>query len=195
MSTILSMDKSQIRKRYKKLRKELSETEVMDKSLLIANRCIELPIWEKQIFHLFLSLEDQNEVDTALILNLLQGKDKEVVVPKIIDPEQLQHILLTDQTPFQKNPLGIPEPVSGIQIEPSKIDVVFVPLLAFDNKGNRIGYGKGYYDRFLARCKPECIKIGLSFYEVEQDSFPMEATDIPLDYCVTPEQLFRFSNV
>jgi len=189
------MDKSQIRKRYKKLRKELSETEVMDKSLLIANRCLELPIWEKQIFHLFLSLEDQNEVDTALILTLLQGKDKEVVVPKIIDPEQLQHILLTDQTPFQKNPLGIPEPVSGIQIEPSKIDVVFVPLLAFDNKGNRIGYGKGYYDRFLARCKPECIKIGLSFYEVEQDSFPMEATDIPLDYCVTPEQLFRFSNV
>ncbi len=195
MSTILSMDKSQIRKRYKKLRKELSETEVMDKSLLIANRCLELPIWEKQIFHLFLSLEDQNEVDTALILTLLQGKDKEVVVPKIIDPEQLQHILLTDQTPFQKNSLGIPEPVSGIQIEPSKIDVVFVPLLAFDNKGNRIGYGKGYYDRFLARCKPECIKIGLSFYEVEQDSFPMEATDIPLDYCVTPEQLFRFSNV
>ena len=195
MSTILSMDKSQIRKRYKKLRKELSETEVMDKSLLIANRCLELPIWEKQIFHLFLSLEDQNEVDTALILTLLQGKDKEVVVPKIIDPEQLQHILLTDQTPFQKNSLGIPEPVSGIQIEPSKIDVVFVPLLAFDNKGNRIGYGKGYYDRFLARCKPECIKIGLSFYEVEQDSFPMEATDIPLDYCVTPEQLYRFSNV
>ena len=131
----------------------------------------------------------------ALILTLLQGKDKEVVVPKIIDPEQLQHILLTDQTPFQKNLLGIPEPVSGIQIEPSKIDVVFVPLLAFDNKGNRIGYGKGYYDRFLARCKPECIKIGLSFYEVEQDSFPMEATDIPLDYCVTPEQLYRFSNV
>ena len=195
MSTILSMDKSQIRKRYKKLRKELSETEVMDKSLLIANRCLELPIWEKQIFHLFLSLEDQNEVDTALILTLLQGKDKEVVVPKIIDPEQLQHILLTDQTPFQKNSLGIPEPVSGIQIEPSKIDVVFVPLLAFDNKGNRIGYGKGYYDRFLARCKPECIKIGLSFYEVEQDSFPMEATDIPLDYCVTPEQLYRFSNI
>jgi 5-formyltetrahydrofolate cyclo-ligase len=186
------MDKSQIRKRYKKLRKELSETEVMGKSLLIANRCIELPIWEKQIFHLFLSLEDQNEVDTTLILNLLQGKDKEVVVPKIIDPEQLQHILLTGQIPFQKNPLGIPEPVSGIQIEPSKIDVVFVPLLAFDNKGNRIGYGKGYYDRFLARCKPECIKIGLSFYEAEQDSFPMEATDIPLDYCVTPEQLYRF---
>ncbi len=195
MSTILSMDKSQIRKRYKKFRKELSEIEVMDKSLLIANRCLELPIWEKQIFHLFLTLEDQNEVDTALVLTLLQGKDKEVVVPKIVDTELLQHILLTDQTPFQKNSLGIPEPVSGIQIEPSKIDVVFVPLLAFDNKGNRIGYGKGYYDRFLAMCKPECIKIGLSFYEAEQDTFTIEATDIQLDYCVTPEQLYRFSNI
>lgn len=195
MSTILSMDKSQIRKRYKKFRKELSEIEVMDKSLLIANRCLELPIWEKQIFHLFLTLEDQNEVDTTLIISVLQGKDKEVVVPKIVDTELLQHILLTDQTPFQKNSLGIPEPVSGIQIEPSKIDVVFVPLLAFDNKGNRIGYGKGYYDRFLAMCKPECIKIGLSFYEAEQDTFTVEATDIQLDYCVTPEQLYRFSNI
>ncbi len=125
----------------------------------------------------------------------MQGKDKEVVVPKIAAAEQLQHFLLTDQTRFQKNALGISEPVSGIEIEALKIDVVFVPLLAFDNKGNRVGYGKGYYDRFLARCKPDCIKIGLSFFEEEQDSFIIEPTDIPLDYCVTPEQLYDFSKV
>ena len=195
MSTILTMDKSQIRTQYKELRKELSEIEVMDKSLLIANRCLELPVWEEKIFHLFLTLEDQNEVDTALILTLLQGKDKEVVVPKIADAEQLQHFLLTDQTRFQKNALGIPEPVSGIEIEASKIDVVFVPLLAFDNKGHRVGYGKGYYDRFLATCRPNCIKVGLSFFEKEQDSFIIEPTDIPLDYCVTPEKIYRFSKV
>ena len=195
MSTILTMDKSQIRTQYKELRKQLSEIEVMDKSLTIANRCFELPIWEEQIFHLFLTLEDQHEVDTALIFTLLQGKDKEVVVPKIADAEQLQHFLLTDQTRFQKNALGIPEPVSGIEIGVLKIDVVFVPLLAFDNKGHRVGYGKGYYDRFLARCKSDCIKIGLSFFEEEQDSFIIEPTDIPLDYCVTPEQLYNFSKV
>ena len=195
MSTILTMDKSQIRTQYKELRKQLSEIEVMDKSLTIANRCIELPIWEEKIFHLFLTLEDQHEVDTALIFTLLQGKDKEVVVPKIADAEQLQHFLLTDQTRFQKNALGIPEPVSGIEIGVLKIDVVFVPLLAFDNKGHRVGYGKGYYDRFLARCKSDCIKIGLSFFEEEQDSFIIEPTDIPLDYCVTPEQLYNFSKV
>ena len=195
MSTILTMDKSQIRTQYKELRKELSEIEVMDKSLLIANRCLELPVWEEQIFHLFLSLEDQNEVDTTPILTLLQGKDKEVVVPKIANAEQLQHFLLTDQTRFQKNALGIPEPVSGIEIEASKIDVVFVPLLAFDDKGHRVGYGKGYYDRFLATCRPNCIKVGLSFFEKEQDSFIIEPTDIPLDYCVTPEKIYRFSKV
>lgn len=195
MSTILTMDKSQIRTQYKEFRKELSEIEVMDKSLLIANRCIELPVWEEQIFHLFLTLEDQNEVDTALILTLLQGKDKEIVVPKIADAEQLQHFLLTDQTRFQKNALGIPEPVLGIEIEASKIDVVFVPLLAFDDKGHRVGYGKGYYDRFLTTCRPDCIKVGLSFFEKEQDSFIIEPTDIPLDYCVTPRQIYRFSKV
>jgi len=195
VSTILTMDKSQIRTQYKELRKELSEIEVMDKSLLIANRCLELPVWEEQIFHLFLSLEDQNEVDTTPILNLLQGKDKEVVVPKIANAEQLQHFLITDQTRFQKNALGIPEPVSGIEIEASKIDVVFVPLLAFDDKGHRVGYGKGYYDRFLATCRPNCIKVGLSFFEKEQDSFIIESTDIPLDYCVTPEKIYRFSKV
>ena len=195
MSTILTMDKSQIRTQYKEFRKELSEIEVMDKSLLIANRCLELPVWEEQIFHLFLMLEDQNEVDTAIILTLLQEKDKEVVVPRIADAEQLQHFLLTDQTRFQKNALGIPEPVSGIEIEASKIDVVFVPLLAFDDKGHRVGYGKGYYDRFLTTCRPNCIKIGLSFFEKEQDSFIIEPTDIPLDYCVTPEKIYRFSKV
>ena len=195
MSTILTMDKSQIRTQYKEFRKELSEIEVMDKSLLIANRCLELPVWEEKIFHLFLKLEDQNEVDTAIILTLLQGKDKEVVVPKIANAEQLQHFLLTDQTRFQKNALGIPEPVSGIEIEASKIDVVFVPLLAFDDKGHRVGYGKGYYDRFLATCRPNCIKVGLSFFEKEQDSFIIQPTDIPLDYCVTPEKIYRFSKV
>lgn len=189
------MDKSQIRTQYKEFRKKLSGIEVMDKSLFIANRCLELPVWEEQIFHLFLTLEDQNEVDTALILTLLQGKDKEVVFPKIGDAEQLQHFLLTDQTRFQKNALGIPEPVLGIEIEASKIDVVFVPLLAFDDKGHRVGYGKGYYDRFLTTCRPDCIKVGLSFFEKEQDSFIIEPTDIPLDYCVTPRQIYRFSKV
>ncbi|MFQ3350745.1 MAG: 5-formyltetrahydrofolate cyclo-ligase, partial [Candidatus Arcticimaribacter sp.] len=127
-----------------------------------------------------------------LIITLLQGKDKEIVVPKITGETRLKHFLLTDQTRFKKNVWGIPEPVPGIEIDVPKIDVVFVPLLAFDSKGSRIGYGKGFYDRFLASCKPNCIKIGLSLFEENKIDFVSETTDIGLDYCVTPDQVYSY---
>ena len=187
------MDKSQIRKQYKSLREGLSKTQIEDRSISIANRCLELPIWNKQIMHIFLSIENQKEVDTSFLRTLLQGKDKEIVIPKIIDSESLQHFLLTDHTLLKKNSLGIPEPVSGIEIKPSLIDVVFIPLLSFDYKGNRVGYGKGYYDRFLLNCKEECLKIGLSFFEEEQCVFDAEDTDISLDFCVTPKQVYKYA--
>jgi len=193
VSTILTMDKSQIRKQYKILREGLSKTQIEDRSISIANRCLELPIWNKQIMHIFLSIENQKEVDTSFLRTLLHGKDKEIVIPKIIDSERLQHFLLTDHTLFKKNSLGIPEPVSGIEIKPSLIDVVFIPLLSFDYKGNRVGYGKGYYDRFLLNCKEECLKIGLSFFEEEQCVFDVEDTDISLDFCVTPKQVYQYA--
>ena len=193
MSTILTMDKSQIRKQYKSLREGLSKTQIENRSISIANRCLELPIWNKQIMHIFLSIENQKEVDTSFLRTLLQGKDKEIVITKIIDSVRLQHFLLTDHTLFKRNSLGIPEPVSGIEIKPSIIDVVFIPLLSFDSKGNRVGYGKGYYDRFLLNCKEECLKIGLSFFEEEQCVFDVEDTDIPLDFCVTPKQIYQYA--
>ena len=193
MSTILTMDKSQIRKQYKNLREGLSKSQIENGSISIANRCLELPIWNKQIMHIFLSIENQKEVDTSFLRTLLKGKDKEIVIPKIIDSVRLQHFLLTDHTLFKRNSLGIPEPVSGIEIKPSIIDVVFIPLLSFDSKGNRVGYGKGYYDRFMLNCKEECLKIGLSFFEEEQCVFGVEETDIPLDFCVTPKQIYQYA--
>ena len=193
MSTILTMDKSQIRKQYKNLREGLSKSQIENGSISIANRCLELPIWNKQIMHIFLSIENQKEVDTSFLRTLLKGKDKEIVIPKIIDSVRLQHFLLTDHTLFERNSLGIPEPVSGIEIKPSTIDVAFIPLLSFDSKGNRVGYGKGYYDRFMLNCKEECLKIGLSFFEEEQCVFDVEDTDIPLDFCVTPKQIYQYA--
>ena len=101
------------------------------------------------------------------------------------------HYLLTDNTTLRKNEYNIPEPVDGMTITSQLINVVFIPLLAFDTKGNRIGYGKGFYDRFLSECKPETLKIGLSFFEAEEE---IEATinDIKLDYCSTPNKVFQF---
>ena len=104
------------------------------------------------------------------------------------------HFLLTENTKIKKNEFNIPEPLDGIEIPSNKIDVVFVPLLAFDKNGNRIGYGKGFYDSFLNECKTDVVKIGLSFFGAEERINEVFKTDIPLDFCVTPNEIYSFSN-
>jgi 5-formyltetrahydrofolate cyclo-ligase len=123
----------------------------------------------------------------------LQGKDKEIVVSKSdFHSLEMVHYLLTDNTKFKKNEYNIPEPIDGIEVPVSKIDVVFVPLLAFDVKGNRVGYGKGFYDKFLSKCNPETIKIGLSFFEAEDKIVDITSNDKTLNYCITPEKVYTF---
>ena len=100
--------------------------------------------------------------------------------------------MLTDSTVIKKNKWNIPEPIDGIEIPSEKIDVVFVPLLAFDEKGHRLGYGKGFYDIFLASCKPDVIKVGVSFFEAENAIPELETSDIALNYCVTPNKTYIF---
>ena len=104
----------------------------------------------------------------------------------------MTHFLLTENTRFIKNDYGIPEPVNGLEVPVSKIDVVFVPLLAYDKKGNRVGYGKGFYDRFLKKCRPDVIKIGLSFFEPEEQIEDISLDDVKLDFCVTPYGVYGF---
>lgn len=187
------MTKSELRILYKKKRKALRLEECDNLSLEISNQLLQLPIWGKSFYHLFLTIEEQKEIQTEYILNILSGKDKNVVISKSnFEAGTLSHFLLTDATTIKKNSYNIPEPTDGIPIPECSIDVVFVPLLAFDQKGNRIGYGKGFYDRFLSQCKPETIKIGLSFFEADDKIDDICNTDIPLDYCVTPKKIYTF---
>ena len=185
------MDKNSLRVAYKKQRVALTPEQVANKSLQIANQLLSLPLWGKTYFHLFLSNHKLKEVDTEYVLTLLQGKDKTVIVPRMEPNYDLSHILLTDATAIKPNSFGIPEPIEGIAVTPAQVEVVFVPLLAYDLDGNRIGYGKGYYDRFLAQCNPECRLIGLSFFAPEE-CIPAEKTDIKLHYCITPEEVYSF---
>lgn len=187
------MLKKALRTKYKTLRKKLSEIEIEEKSLAIANEILKLPIWDKTYFHLFLPIEEQKEINTEFILHLLSGKDKEIVISKSDFPTlNMTHFLLTDNTKIKKNEYNIPEPVDGIEVPATKIDVVFVPLLAYDQKGNRVGYGKGFYDKFLSQCKPETIKIGLSFFEPEELISDVFETDVLLDYCIYPNGVYEF---
>lgn len=187
------MTKSELRKTYKQLRKTLSEEQLEDLSLQISNTLLQLPIWDKEFYHIFLSITEHKEVNTEYILNILSGKDKHIVVSKSdFSTSQMSHYLLTDSTTLKKNEWNIPEPISGIPIETKQIEVVFVPLLAFDQTGHRVGYGKGFYDKFLADCKSETIKIGLSFFEAEKQIDDTFESDIKLDYCVTPKKIYTF---
>ncbi len=194
------MDKKVLRSKYKVLRQSLTQEEIEAKSLAIANQLLRMDavpslklVWNKLYYHLFLTIEEQKEINTEYILQILAGKDKEIVISKCdFATLRMTHFLLTDNTKIKKNSYNVPEPVDGLEVPDAKIDVVFVPLLAYDKQGNRVGYGKGFYDNFLSKCKPETIKIGLSFFPPEKKIEDVSANDVKLDFCVTPEGIFEF---
>lgn len=194
------MNKKDLRKKYKELRNQLTEDTIIDKSLAIANRMLQLnvlpdgrQVWDKTYYHLFLTIEEQREIDTEFILQILAGKDKEIVVSKSdFETFEMTHFLLTDNTKFRTNSYHIPEPINGLEVAVEKIEVVFVPLLAFDLNGHRVGYGKGFYDKFLSKCTENVIKIGLSFFEAEEVISDATENDVKLDFCVTPNKNYTF---
>jgi len=187
------MTKAELRKQYKLKRHSLTSEVIEDLSLKIANQVLQLPIWNHAYFHIFLTIEELKEVNTEYILNILLGKDKHVVISKSdFNSLEMTHYLLTDNTVIKKNNFNIPEPTDGIEVSTEKIDIVFVPLLAFDKQGHRVGYGKGFYDVFLNKCNPKTLKIGLSFFEPEEGIQEVTENDVKLDYCITPSKIFKF---
>ena len=181
-----------LRKEYSERRENLKKSEIEEWSIEISNRCLTLDLWQYSLYHLFMTAEKNKEVDTSYLLSILLGKDKQPIIPKIADDFLLEHYLLTDQTPLKPNRWGIPEPLSGIPITPQLIQVVFVPLLAFDCNGHRVGSGRGYYDRFLAQCSKNTLKIGLSFFDPVSKIEDTDKYDISLDYGITPKQVYTF---
>lgn len=194
-SKITAMEKKELRKIYKQKRAALSPERRDKLSLEIANQLIAMLIWNFTYYHIFLPIENHNEIDTEFILHLLAGRDKEIVISKSnFEDCAMTHFLLTDNTKIKKNAFNIPEPVDGLEVPVQKIDVVFVPLLAFDKAGHRVGYGKGFYDTFLSACRENTLKIGLSFFEAVESIEGIFETDQKLDFCVTPNMIYNFSS-
>lgn len=188
------MNKTQLRQLYLKKRKVLNSEQIQQFSIDIANQLLQMPIWGYNNYHLFLSIKKQHEIDTTYIMHVLMGKDKNILISKSnFKDYSMTHHLLTDQTIIQSNSYGIPEPVeNGIMVDEKNIHVVFVPLLAYDKKGSRVGYGKGFYDRFLHKCPDTTIKIGLSFFKPVDELIVVNDNDLPLDYVVTPSFVYDF---
>ena len=93
------------------------------------------------------------------------------------------------KTKLKVSSYGIPEPVNGVAIDPKKIDLVFVPLLISDKKNYRVGYGKGFYDRFLAECRKDVKTIGLNFFKPIEKIIDLNEYDFALDAVIYADNL------
>lgn len=192
------MKKAFLRTEYLQKRKELTQDQVDEyNNAIVENIASFLAEQSIKTIHIFLPQHSKNEIDTWKIISFLNlhFPDIQIVAPRIISgTKELEHYLLTPETELINNRWKIPEPDpdNSTKIEPYKIDVVLIPLLAFDKKGFRVGYGGGYYDRFLAQCQPDILKIGLSFFEAINEINDIDPFDVAMDYCITPLGIVRF---
>ncbi|UHG91502.1 5-formyltetrahydrofolate cyclo-ligase [Spirosoma oryzicola] len=192
------MKKADLRRQYLTTRKALSDTALAEYSHKICAHFFD-QVWTdgRLTVHTFLPIARQNELNTWLIVHRFWHDFPQVRLAVSItdaDTYQLTHYELTPDTLLATNQWGIPEPIAedSLAVKTSAIDLVLVPLLAFDRQGHRVGYGGGFYDRFLADCRPDCLKVGLSFVEPVEQIDAIEPTDIPLEVCVTPDSVVYF---
>ena len=181
-----------LRQLFKKHRSELTDNEVKDLNKAIFKNLMKTDLLKKTNYHIYLSNYLNNEVETDEVIKLLFKKNKRVYVPKIIG-ENLIHIEINKNTTYFENHFSIREPLSTNPSDPSIFDVVFIPLLAYDKSGERVGYGAGYYDRFLLNTKKNVLKVGLSFFEPVEKILNVEEHDIKLDYVITPKIVYDFT--
>jgi 5-formyltetrahydrofolate cyclo-ligase len=189
------MLKKEARKIFRQKRKSISPQEKLklDDLLLIEFQKLSLPFLSAVLS--FYPHEENNEPDTFILTGYLQFKNPglQIAYPKTDSASHsMQAIVCDDNHVFEKNNFSIHEPTHEESIDPDKIDMVIVPLLAFDEKGYRVGYGKGFYDRFLQQCRKDCIKIGLSYFDPIDAIDDADEFDVPLDFCITPQKAYVF---
>jgi 5-formyltetrahydrofolate cyclo-ligase len=190
------MDKSAIRKEYRELRKAISNEKREEYSERISNRVLDFLISNPVIrhIHIFLPIPKLHEVNTFPLLEKLQDLGY-ILYTSYINPESkvMETLEITYTKQFKPDTFGIPIPNDLKKVDSRQIQMVLIPLLAFDRNGNRIGYGKAYYDQFLAALSNEIIKVGLSFFNPIPE-IPVEAHDIRLDFCITPDKKYLFNH-
>ena len=190
------MLKADLRRQMLARRRALTHDELAQRSLALREqlfRHFEVARWHW--LHVFLPVARQHEPDTWLIIHQIwrECPTVQVAVP-VVQPDgvRLRHCHLTPDTPLVENQWQIPEPVSALEVAPATFDAVLLPLLAFDELGHRVGYGKGFYDRFLLECRPDVLRIGLSLEPPVTQIDDAWAGDVALHACITSEQVWQF---
>ena len=189
----VSDQKSELRARMLKLRKSIDEEDWETRSETIINELKKIPEFiASDVIHCFVSMNDRKEVNTHSLLNDLISSGKKVIVP-VTDFEtgELKHSELKSFQDLKENKWGVLEP-DEIHPPTKEMDMILVPLLAVDKDFNRLGYGKGFYDRFLK--KENAVKVGLLFDDFLIDQIPVENFDEKLDILITEKMILRRNN-
>ncbi|CAN5204775.1 5-formyltetrahydrofolate cyclo-ligase [soil metagenome] len=189
------MNKDQLRGLYLDKRKNLLPAASTEYSNQICNLFFaSFDISFIKVVHTFIPLVKNNEPDTWIIIDRIRREFPHIrlSIPRIGSDGNLENFYFEGLHQLKENTWGIQEPKQGIPTPSEKIDLVLVPLLTIDIDGHRVGYGKGYYDRFLQTCRPDCRKIGLSFFEPMSVIIEPNKYDVKLDHCITPARVITF---
>jgi len=189
------MKKSELRTLYLERRSSFSASQIAEASRAIADRFFEsVDLSEAQRFHCFIPIARFHEVDTLPIFHRV-WRDHPVIetfAPRSnLKTCEIESVRFAGDGALVQNGWGISEPLGETIADPASIDIVVVPLLSFDKRGHRVGYGKGFYDRFLSECSRDCIKIGLSFFAPVEVIDDVNRHDVTLDLFVMPSGSFR----
>jgi 5-formyltetrahydrofolate cyclo-ligase len=191
------MSKAELRDLYLDKRQALSPEEHAAQSSKIADLFFShADLSAINTINCFVSLKHKGEVETALIIERLWTEFPRIATnaPRInLSSGEIEAFPFSKDTTLIENRWRIPEPAAGEPVDPAKIDLVIVPLLCFDERGYRVGYGRGFYDKFLARCRPDCFKVGLSFFSAIDRVMDLDQYDVALGACVTPEKVYVFT--
>lgn len=187
--------KTELRKAYKEKRRQLESGARFHLSNKVVKNAL-LYLADKphiQHIHVFLPIKRLYEINTFPLINALVQQDKDIYTSiSDHDSREMNTVKLTVNQNFIEDKYGIPVPAEWQKGDDALIQLIFMPLLAYDLKGHRLGYGKGFYDRFLSKFPKEVVKAGLSLFTPENE-IPVEPHDIPLDTCITPEGIRAFS--
>ena len=190
------MTKVRLRKIYLEKQKSLSDAERNERSRKIASVFFKSFNLENiRFLHVFLPIEKNREIETAFIFKRLWKNYPAIttIAPRVnFQVMTLENLKFSAETKLVPNRWHIFEPTESELIEIEKNDVVLVPLLAFDERGFRVGYGMGFYDKFLSQCRTDCIKIGVSYFAPTAEITDAAAFDVQLDFCITPEKVWKF---
>jgi 5-formyltetrahydrofolate cyclo-ligase len=182
------MKKQELRTLYKQKRMDLTARQIKGFQENIYQQIYSLDISEVENVHLFLSMPKFKEIDTAPLITYFRSKKKRIVVSKCnFRDHTLSHFYIEEDTVLVLNKFGVPEPVNADPALENDLDLIFIPMLISDDKKFRVGYGKGFYDRFLINCRKDAKFVGLNFFPPVTAIEDKNEFDIPLHQVICPK--------